>query len=382
MTGRARWVVGVLVVALVAASLVLWQRRSSAVDADIVEVREGPFEELLIEEGRTRARWHEDITAPVAGAWTPAGLVAGDSVAAGALLGTLGAASPDPATTSQLRARLGVAQAGLAEARAALATATLREREAQRANERTQRLSTSGGVSAEQLETAAVTHESAVRTLEAARARLAAAEHEVTAARAFLPGGTTRPVEIRAPAAGIILRMDEEHARVVPAGTPLLQLGSAREHEIVARVLSADAPRVRVGAVLYALVGRDTLRGHVLRIEPSAQTVRSALGVEEQRVPVIGDVHSGTLSVGHDYQVDVRIVLRRLERALIVPTGALVRDGGAWQVYVVTPDGVVTVQTVTVLARGADEAAVDGLAARSRVVLYPPEGLTSGGRVR
>lgn len=382
MTTRARWIIGGLGLAAATLVAVAWWQRSRGLEVEMLAARTGVFEELLVEDGRTRVRWHEDLTAPVGGTWVPAGLEAGDTVALGALLGTLRAAPQDPATTSQSQARVGVAQAALREARAALAAAALQEDEARRARGRTERLSTSGGVSEEQQEVARATHEGAERNLEAARARVAAAEYELAAARAFLPGGAGRPVELRAPSAGVILRVDEAHERVVPPGTPLLQLGGLGEPEVVARVLSADAPRVRVGAPLYAIVGTDTLRGHVTRVEPSAQTVRSALGVEEQRVPVIGDVHSGPLSVGHDFQVDVRIVLRRIDAATIIPTGALRRDGTAWTVFAVGEDGRARLKPVTVVAHGAEESAVEGLATGARVVVYPPDALQDGGRVR
>lgn len=382
MQSRTRWILGGVGAATLSLAALLWWRQTRPIDVEIAEVREGPFEELLVEDGRTRTRWHVDFTAPVAGAWRPESLKVGDTVAAGAILGRLTAAPQDPATAAQLRARLGVAEAARAEARAALASATMREGEARRARERLERLSPSGGVSEEQLDIARATHEGAERAREAASARLVAAGYEVEAARSLLPGAATRPADIRAPAAAVVLRVDEEHERIVAAGTPLLQVGAVGDPEIVARVLSADAPRVQLGAALYAIVGADTLRGHVTRIEPAAQTVRSALGVEEQRVPVIGDVHSAELPVGHDYEVDVRIVLRRIERATVVPTGALVRDGAAWRVFVVDEDGAARTRTIELVARGPEYAAVSGVGGGDRVIVYPPEGLREGVRVR
>ncbi len=382
MQARRKWTLAGLTVATVAIAVLVWMQQRRALDVEIAEVREGPFEELLVEDGRTRARWHLDLTAPVGGTWRPESLKVGDTVSAGAVLGRLSAAPQDPATAAQLRARLGVAEAARAEARAALAAATMREAEARRARERLERLSPSGGVSEEQLDITRATHEGAERARDAASARLAAAGYEVEAARALLPGGAARPAEIRAPAAAVVLRVDEEHERVVPPGTPLLQVGAVGDPEIVARVLSADATKVTVGATLYAIVGTDTLRGHVTRVEPAAQTVRSALGVDGQRVPVIGDVHSAALPVGHDYQVDVRIVLRRLERATIVPTGALVRDGAAWRVFVVDGDGAARTRTIELVARGPEYSAVSGVGGGDRVIVYPPEGLREGARVR
>lgn len=382
MQSRKLWLIGGVSAAMIGVAALVWMRQARALDVELASVQEGPFEELLVEDGRTRARWHEDLTAPVSGTWRPESLRVGDTVAAGAVLGRLTAAPLDPATSAQLRARLGAAEAARAEARAALAAATMQESEARRARERLERLAPSGGVSEEQLDAARALHEGAQRAREAAAARLAAAGYEVDAARALLPGGAGRPAEIRAPAEAVVLRVDEEHERVVPPGTPLLRVGASGDPEVVARVLSADAPRVQVGAALYAIIGSDTLRGHVTRVEPAAETVRSALGVDEQRVPVIGDIHSGALNVGHDFAVDVRIVLRRLERATTVPTGALVRDGAGWKVYRVDAKGLVTAVSVTLLARGAELSAVSGVEAGAQVVVYPPEALSVGMRVR
>lgn len=382
MQSRKLWLIGGVSAAMIGAAALAWMRQARALDVELASVQEGPFEELLVEDGRTRARWHEDLTAPVSGTWRPESLRVGDTVAAGAVLGRLTAAPLDPATSAQLRARLGAAEAARAEARAALAAATMQESEAIRALERLERLAPSGGVSEEQLDAARALYEGAQRAREAAAARLAAAGYEVDAARALLPGGAGRPAEIRAPAEAVVLRVDEEHERVVPPGTPLLRVGASGDPEVVARVLSADAPRVQVGAALYAIIGSDTLRGHVTRVEPAAETVRSALGVDEQRVPVIGDIHSGALNVGHDFAVDVRIVLRRLERATTVPTGALVRDGAGWKVYRLDAEGLVTAVSVTLLARGAELSAVSGVEAGAQVVVYPPEALSVGMRVR
>ena len=55
-------------------------------------------------------------------------------------------------------------------------------------------------------------------------------------------------VEVRAPAAGRVLRVLEESERVVPAGTPLLEVGSAHGLEVVVDVLSEDAVRITPAA--------------------------------------------------------------------------------------------------------------------------------------
>lgn len=379
MTRRTRYLV-IAGAALALLTLALWRGNGRALDVETAVVVRGDFEETLAEDGRTRARWHVDLTAPVTGEWRPAALKVGDSVRTGTLLGLLGAAPNDPATARQVTARVGVAAASLAAAVAAEQAAVLAAAEAERARDRAERLMAAGGVSDERLEQSRAEAFARARELEAARARVAAARYERDAARALSPGGADAPVRIASPAAGVILRIDEEHDRVVAAGTPLMQVGTIGAPEVVARVLSADASRVRPGAPLTVISGRDTLRGRVTRVEPAAMTVRSPLGVDEQRVNVIGDL-DGAHGLGHDFQIDVRIVVDRRSGVLTLPAGALVRNGAAWSVFVVA-DGRARTVPVQLLARGAESAAVEGIAEGARVVVYPPEALVDGGRVR
>jgi HlyD family secretion protein len=107
--------------------------------------------------------------------------------------------------------------------------------------------------------------------------------------------------------------------------------------------------------------------------------VRSALGVDERRVSVIGDIHARR-PAGPRYEVRA-VVLSRREGVLVVPSGALVRDGAAWSVFVVGEKGRVHATPVTLIARGAESAAVEGLAEGARVIVFPPEALTEGARV-
>lgn len=378
MTPRTRTLIVVGMLALGAAGW--WLARGAPVEVTTSPVVRGSFEEGIAETGRTRARWHVDLAAPVGGEWLPSPLKVGDSVAAGALLGSLAAAPPDPATARQASARAGAANAGLDAARAAVLSAEGAVAEAERTLSRSERLLPAGGVSEMRLDELRTAADLCRRELEAARARLSAAGFERDAARALLPGGAGAPVPLRAPAAGVVLRVDEEHARALPAGTPLLMLGALGAPEVVVSVLSSDAIRVRVGAPLRAACGADTLSGAVTRVEPSARTVRSALGVDEQRVQVIGDLPGCEL--GHDFEVDAWIQTRRLDGVLAVPAGALVRDGASWNVFVIGGDGRARRRPVTLLGRSPERAAIEGLVEGTRVVVYPPEGLVDGARVK
>lgn len=367
---------------VVAVGFALLLMRDAVVEVEIAEARRGVFEDVIVEEGRTRARWYVDITATVAGEWRPEELEVGDEFRAGELLGTLIMAPPDPATARQLSARVASADAALIAAQAAESVVVLAGIEAERALGRAERLGGAGGISQQQVELARTEAATRISELEGARALVAAARHERDALRALLPGGGALPARIVAPASGIVLRLDEKHRRVVPPGAPLLQFGSSGTPEVVARVLSSDASRVRVGSALIAISGRDTLKGHVTRVEPTAHTVRSALGVDEQRVPVIGALDDSESQLGHDFQIDVSIVTERYEGVLVIPSGALMREGGRWFVFAVGANDRVHRQEVALVARGTEQGVVEGIDEDTRVVVYPPESLTDGARVR
>lgn len=380
MRSPVRWLSLLAAVAVVGA--VLWWRVAGTVlDVQTAVVTRGSFEETLVEDARTRVRWHVDVTAPVTGEWSPADLQVGDTVTAGTLLGTLTSAPADPSTTLQLRAQLGVAEASLLAARAMEAEMVAALGEAQRAQGRAERLGAAGGVTDEELDRIRTLTESRTRERDAARARVSAAVFARDAARAALPGGGGR-VRVTAPGAGVILRLDEAHPRIVPAGAPLVMVGATDLLEVVVDVLSSDAARIPVGAPMWLQNGMDTITAHVLRVEPVAHTVRSALGVDEQRVSVIGDIHDGGDRLGHDFEVRARIVLSRRDGVLVVPAGALVRDGEAWTIFVLDAQGVARAVPVQVVARGAEQAIVDGVDEGARVVVHPPEALASGAKVR
>jgi HlyD family secretion protein len=203
----------------------VWQRRTGRLEVETAEVRRGAFEEILTEEGRTRVRWHLDLTAPVSGQWDPAALEVGDTVKAGAALGVITAPASDPATQSRLTAQLGAAEATLAAARATEGAARSAAIEAKRTADRAVRLGVAGGVAEADLERVQAEAEGRARELEAATAQATAAAYARDAVRALLPGGGA-PITVRAPAGGVILRIDEAHGRVIPAGSPLLMLGA------------------------------------------------------------------------------------------------------------------------------------------------------------
>jgi HlyD family secretion protein len=120
------------------------------------------------------------------------------------------------------------------------------------------------------------------------------------------------------------------------------------------------------------------------RVEPSAVTKVSALGIDEQRVEVIltltGDVQDRAL-LGHGFRVIARIVTWQGKDVLSIPVGALFRDGSDWATFVLR-DGRARLQILGIGERNDAFAQVlSGLDQGDKVILHPSDRVADGSRV-
>uniref|UniRef100_UPI00356430BC efflux RND transporter periplasmic adaptor subunit n=1 Tax=Phaeovulum sp. TaxID=2934796 RepID=UPI00356430BC len=157
--------------------------------------------------------------------------------------------------------------------------------------------------------------------------------------------------------------------------------------EVVVQLISSDAVQVKVGdpVIIDDWGGDVPLPGKVRRIDPFAITKFSALGVEEQRVPVtisLTGPAEDRSALGHGYRVEARIVVWQAEDAVRVPSSALFRSGEERAVFVVR-DGVAVKQPVEIGRNNGTLAEVrHGLQLGDRVILYPSAAVLDGTRVQ
>ena len=358
--------------------------RPAPVDVDVTAVSRGPLEVTVDEEGQTRVVDRYTIAAPVAGRVARIVAREGDPVAAGTVVGWVSPAPLDARAREQAVARVAEAEDAQRAADAVVGQAQAAYEQARRACERTQQLAAQNLIAPEDRERAELEETNRQRELESAQFRAQAATHDVQVAHAALLGGSGHAVALRSPVPGQILRVVDPSERVVAAGTPLLEVGDARRIEIVTDLLSSDAVKVRPGDVLRVEGwGGDTaLTGRVIRVEPSGFTKVSALGVEEQRVNVIGGLAAVPPGLGDRYRVDVQIVIWRSADVLRIPASALFRVGEHWAVFRLQ-DGRARLRLVDVGHRsGFDVEVAGGLQPGDLVIRDPGDQIVEGGRVR
>lgn len=389
MTRKTRRVLIGVALAAVAVMAALWWTRPAVVSADLAIATRGPLRVTLDEDGETRVLHRVTVSSPVSGRLLETTLEAGDSVARGDPLFTIVSAPLDPRAHEQAQAALRAAEAGVARATSAAAVAQLAVDEAQRALARARELHATGAVSDRDLESAQRLFDMRQRESEMAVEQLRAADAERASAQAGVSGASAAVVPaggrvtVRAPLTGRVLRVFEEHERLIPAGTPLMDVGDPHDLEVVVDVLSSDAQGVRAGDPMLVRAGTDSaLPAVVTRVEPAAFTKLSPLGVQEQRVNVHGLFVAPPRGMGDRFQVSVSIVLWEGASVLRVPASALVAADGGWRVFRVVR-GRADPVAVQVGHRGTSEAEVlSGLAAGDTVVGLPNDLLRKGVRVK
>lgn len=387
--------------ALAALALLAWALAPRALEVDLATVTEGPFEQSIDEDGKTRLADRFMVSAPLAGRLSRITLREGDSVVAGAVLGSLSPLlSPllDERALKQQTAHVESTQAMVRRAATRIDSARLGIARVNVELRRNEQLVKDGFITPSRMETDRLAERAAHKEVEAAVEEHHMAEHDMEQVRAALdvlrqPGSAAsgRAFELRAPVAGKVLRVLQPSEATVAIGTPVMELGDLGRLEVVAQLLSADAMQTPPGTPvrIEQWGGTGVLAGSVRRVEPSAITKVSALGVEEQRVNVLIDITSPRAqwpNLGDGFRVEVRLVVLQTDKAMQVPVSAVFPwpGGQPGEMAVFLLDGRKVKQVPVVLrARNATNAWVtQGLKAGERVVVYPPTALKDGARVK
>ena len=260
-----------------------------------------------------------------------------------------------------IRSQAASAQAQVAAAQAQLTVATQRL-------DASKRLYEAGAISSIEYNTA--------------RANADAASAQVAAARANAAGAVESAgrATITSPITGIVSDRSVSGGEAVNPGAPLFTIVDASELELAGRIGVQDAGRVRVGQpvtfVLDAMPDR-TFRGHVARIDPTADPGTRQVGV------YVRLLNPGNRIVGGQYARG-RIETGSTSSGILIPESALTNRNGDAAVAFVLNVNRVTRRSVTVGARdeGTGRIAVlTGLQAGERVLVNPTSDIVDGTRV-
>jgi HlyD family secretion protein len=371
--------------------------RPQPLAVEIGDVKHGPLTVTVLEEGKTRIRHRYTISPPVAGYLNRVPLRQGDRIEAGKTV--LATIQPQPASFLDPRAR------AEAEARVKAAEATKMQRETQidrataaldLANKelvRARDLKKSGAIAVKEWDATENQVNILTRELHTAEFGLQVADFELVQARASLTQVQTPatdnadPYKIISPLNGYVLNVFEESARMLSAGTPIMEIGDTNDMESEIELLSSDAVGVRPGAdaSIEEWGGDAPLRGKVTVVEPGGYTKVSSLGVEEQRVKVridFVDPLPPGMVLGDRFRVEARIVTWHADNVLQVPTGALFRRGGDWMTFLFEGGKAHAVKVEIAHNNGVAAEVRSGLTEGQRVLVHPPDAVAEGSAVK
>ncbi|MGN6489595.1 MAG: efflux RND transporter periplasmic adaptor subunit [Devosia sp.] len=382
----------VVLLLVAGAAWALWPR---PVTVEVAAIARGNLAVTIEEEGVSRIGEVFRVTAPVAGRLVRVAMHAGDAVKAGQTVATIEPAPPgllDERSRLVAQATAEAAQASVQLAEAALAQAEAQSSYAASDAKRKSALAERGLVSTQIEEQSALAVATASRNVDVARATLAMRQQELASARATLIEGADSPAASRccanvpSPVTGQVLDVLTESEQAVQPGTPLLDLGDPANMEIAVDVLSSDAVRITPGApATVEGWGGEPLRAQVKSISPTAATKVSALGIEEQRTEVVLDLldpRQTWARLGHGFRVVAHIVVWEGTDRILVPIGALFRDGDAWAVFTVEA-GKAKQRTITLGQRNSSYAEVTGgLEPGDLVVIHPGDTVADGVSVK
>lgn len=166
---------------------------------------------------------------------------------------------------------------------------------------------------------------------------------------------------------GIVLRRDVEPGDLAVPGRTLMTLGDPARIRITATVDERDVPRIHVGQT--ALMSSDAwpgrvLSGHIREVTPG--------GDPEQRAFRARIVTDKPMVLPLGLTLEVNIVTRRADRALLVSTSAI-EDGKVW----VVRDGRARARAVRTGITGSSDSQILSGLSRGEIVVRTPEGKIS-----
>ncbi|QSB43362.1 efflux RND transporter periplasmic adaptor subunit [Tsuneonella flava] len=378
---RYVWLAVVIVVLLAAFAWVALRSGPLApVDVVLAEAREQPIAPALVGIGTVEARYTYSIGPTAPGRLASIEVDVGDRVSPGQLLGRMDpvdlqqriAASAEAQGRAAAVERTAEAQIGEAGSRLTLARSDLaRAEDLYRGGWLTR-------AALDQKRQAASAAEAAVAAAVANRDAAISERQRSGADRAAIEAQSAN-LQLHSPRAGIVVERLAEPGSTVVAGQAVVKVVDPQELWIAARFDQARAAGLRPGlAATVTLRSRpdQKLRGHVLRVEPVADSV-----TEEVRAKIAFSTGSALPPLGE--LAEVTVSLPAGKPRLTVPSSAIQTANGKTGVWLVE-DGAIAFQPVTLGVEGSDGriAVESGLAKGDRVVAYSARPLSARSRIR
>ncbi|WP_045217010.1 efflux RND transporter periplasmic adaptor subunit [Desulfonatronovibrio magnus] len=362
---------------------------------NVLSVQKGEFIEFTEDEGVTSLRHTYKISAPLNGFMQRIDLEVGDNIQQGQKLFSV---EPAPVQALDLRAHqqaLHNLEAAESRYKAMIQTSESARHEHSlivKEYQRNKLLFEQNLISQAQMDRYEAAFYQSQAGLRAIFHNVKAAGYEVSNARAVLDiaagsrFGENSFLYIKSPVSGVIIGRERYQEGPVISGESILKIADLNQLEVRVDLLSVEAVRIKPGmeVIIEHWGGEQALTGVVRMIEPTGFTKVSALGVDEQRVPVyitLNTPRDDWQSLGYGYRVEARFIISRYQDAVYIPTSALFRQDDKWTVFVIIEDRIFFRAVEPGTRSGLFTMIEEGLEPGELIVNHPGDNLHDGQKI-
>lgn len=379
--GRIAWIVGVILLLLIAAGVFAWLRLPDATEVRVALVRERPGSAagtVLNASGYVTARRQATVSSKVTGKVVEVLVEEGMVVREGQVLARL--------DDSILRRELSLSQARLGAQRRAMDETRVRLHEAEVNLRRARSLREQGVSPQSDLDATEAQVGSLKARLDLGREEVSVSEQELGLNRQYL-----EDTVIRAPFSGVAVSKDAQPGEMispVSAGGGFTRTGICTIVDMASLEVEVDVnesyiQRVRPGQKAVATLDAYPdwqIPSRVIMPVPTADrqkaTVRVRLSFDRLDPRILPDMGVKVAFLSEESEAAVQP-----KAALVVPRRALRKDGGSDVVFVVKDDQVERRAVGVGPAPGEEAEITSGLSAGERVVVEAPAELVDGAKV-
>ncbi|HQL35096.1 MAG TPA: efflux RND transporter periplasmic adaptor subunit [Bacillota bacterium] len=190
---------------------------------------------------------------------------------------------------------------------------------------------------------------------------------------------------VKDPIDGLVLTAEAKTGSIVQPGMKLFEIGGSEGYYIESDVLIEDIAGISVGSAVIIddeEIGMQGVKGTIRKIHPKAQSVMSALGIEQKRVRVEINLENEAAGLRPGYEMTVKIIKQSSKGTLIIDEKAVFSYQGKDHVFV-NEDGVAKLRAIEKGIEGSEQVeVVRGLMEGEEIILSPDETLEEGTKVK
>lgn len=190
---------------------------------------------------------------------------------------------------------------------------------------------------------------------------------------------------VKSPIDGTVMVKAVEVGSYLQPGMLMMEIGNTDKLYVEGDILVDDMANVKEGAKVllsHSNLGITDLEGVVKKIHPRAFSKVSDLGIEQKRVKVEIEILGEAVALKPGYDLDMKIVTEKSEKALLIPENAVFQQGNQYYVFVSQDNHAHLREIQKSIESEKKVEVISGLNKEDMVILSPDETLKDGAVIK